>query len=159
MAGNDQDLNAYKIVKPAPEAFDKLRLIPFFNIFREDEQLAAVIGNSTWLRVPEGTHVIKEGDQCYDFFVLVKGSARVVKGGSELATIERGEVFGEMGALLHQPRTADIVAHEECVLFRMFVSNLNKLPIDVVLLIITRFYRATATRLQAADKKLAEREV
>lgn len=70
--------------------------------------------------VAAGEHIIREGENGSEVFVLESGRVQVyqtVKG----KTIDRremgpGEVFGEMAILTDSPRTASVIALEDCVL-------------------------------------------
>jgi len=148
-------LSEFITQKPEKSDFGGLREIPFFDIFREDEQLGMIIESGAWLKCPKGTLLVREGELENYFFVLVQGKARVFKAERSLAEFSRGEIFGEMGALLYERRSADVFAEEDCVLFRMYISAWNKLPMAVVFPMMARIYRTTAKRLIAADQRLA----
>ncbi len=68
-----------------------------------------------------GEEVITEGRQGTTFYVVVSGrlSVRVGTPPKEIATFERGAAFGEMSLLTGEPRTATVVALEDCVLLEM----------------------------------------
>ena len=71
-------------------------------------------------RVAAGEHIIREGEDAQEVYVLEAGRVRVYKTiqGEDLDLREmgEGEVFGEMAILTSSPRTASIVALEDCVL-------------------------------------------
>ncbi len=146
---------ARRVDPPGQEEFASLREIPFFDIFTKDADLALIVRKGEWLRVEPGTALVREGDLEHDFFVLVSGSARVAKAGRELARFGRGDIFGEMGALLFEKRTATVTAEEPCLVFRLHIASLNKLSLGTVFPMLVHFYRATARRLMAADDALA----
>ncbi|MDY7002133.1 MAG: cyclic nucleotide-binding domain-containing protein, partial [Thermodesulfobacteriota bacterium] len=106
----------------------RLREIPFFAVFRDDAHLEVVVENGTWLECPEGTILVREGEMERDFFVLIQGKVRVFKGKKTLALLTRGEILGEMGALLAEPRSANAVVTKDCYLYRMDVSVLKGFP-------------------------------
>ncbi|HZB04492.1 MAG TPA: cyclic nucleotide-binding domain-containing protein [Actinomycetota bacterium] len=58
----------------------------------------------------EGQRIIRQGFQGSNFYVILEGEAAVRVDGSELATLGRGDFFGEVSVLLGEPPTADIVA-------------------------------------------------
>ncbi len=133
----------------------RLREIPFFAVFRDDAHLEMVVENGTWLECPEGTILVREGELERDFFVLIQGNVRVFKGKKTLALLSRGEILGEMGALLAEPRSANAVALKDCHLYRMDVSVLKSFPQRVIFEMMHYVYRVTATRLVTADRRLA----
>ena len=54
--------------------------------------------------------VLRQGLTGSGFFVIMDGEADVVADGKKLATLARGDFFGEVSLLLGEPPTADIVA-------------------------------------------------
>src|SRR5579875_1106396 len=52
----------------------------------------------------------REGEQGYEFFVIMQGEAEVRKGGKRIATCGVGEFFGEIALIEHVPRTATVIA-------------------------------------------------
>lgn len=58
----------------------------------------------------EGQRVLRQGFQGSNFYVIVEGEAAVRVNGQDLATLGRGDFFGEVSALLGEPPTADVVA-------------------------------------------------
>ena len=62
--------------------------------------------------VPEGTHLVREGEFAYEFFVIEDGSAEVVRDGQHVADLGPGDFLGEMGIVTRAPRNASVVARE-----------------------------------------------
>jgi CRP/FNR family cyclic AMP-dependent transcriptional regulator len=58
----------------------------------------------------EGMRIIRQGFQGSNFYVILEGEAAVRVDGSDLATLGRGDFFGEVTALLGDEPTADVVA-------------------------------------------------
>jgi CRP-like cAMP-binding protein len=54
--------------------------------------------------------VLRQGLTGSGFYVIMDGEADVVADGHKLATLARGDFFGEVSVLLGEPPTADIVA-------------------------------------------------
>ncbi|WP_461211185.1 Crp/Fnr family transcriptional regulator [Desulfocurvus sp. DL9XJH121] len=152
---NGCDLSKYLIEVPEGADYARLRSIPFFGVFSDDDALDAVCRGGTWLGCPAGVKLMREGDMGHDFFVLLEGAAEVRKDGKVLGAAIRGEMLGEMGAFLHEKRSADAVTTANCILFQLHVTALNNLPLAVVFPLMVHVYRITAKRLQAADRKLS----
>jgi type IV pilus assembly protein PilB len=71
--------------------------------------------------------IIREGNNDVDFFRLVQGSLSVIKNGKKLAIItEPGEYFGEMAALLGEPRSASVVSNGRTVVKRFPGDKLSE---------------------------------
>jgi eukaryotic-like serine/threonine-protein kinase len=70
--------------------------------------------------VERGEHIIREGESGDEVFILASGRVlvyRTVDGERvPLSELGPGEVFGEMAILTSSPRTASVVALEDCVL-------------------------------------------
>lgn len=58
----------------------------------------------------EGQRVLRQGFRGSNFYVIIEGEAAVRVDGQDLATLGRGDFFGEVSALLGEPPTADVVA-------------------------------------------------
>ena len=59
--------------------------------------------------VPAGQWLFREGDRSTEFYLLLSGAVEVVKGEEVIAQINKPmSYFGEMAALLNEPRSASI---------------------------------------------------
>jgi CRP-like cAMP-binding protein len=58
----------------------------------------------------EGATIVRQGARGETVFVLLEGTARVVRGGRTVARLSPGDFFGEIAVLDRRPRTADVVA-------------------------------------------------
>jgi CRP-like cAMP-binding protein len=60
-----------------------------------------------------GATVLAEGTTTGQLLILRSGAVRIVRSGTEIATVrEPGAIFGELSALLDQPHAADVCALE-----------------------------------------------
>jgi ATP-binding cassette subfamily B protein len=90
----------------------RLRLIPILNLLEED-LLTEVASRFVTEGVVEGRTVIHEGDPGDRFYIIVRGTAEVVKtaadgGEQRLAILQDGDHFGEIALLKNVPRTATV---------------------------------------------------
>ena len=62
---------------------------------------------------PKDARILRQGLTGSGFYVILDGEADVVADGQKLATLARGDFFGEVSILLGQPPVADVVATQE----------------------------------------------
>src|SRR6478609_10061066 len=80
---------------------------------------------------PAGTTLLREGDFSNDMVAIESGTADVIRGGETIGTLGPGDVFGEMGVLGGERRTATIVATSAMRLVRLTSWEVKRLPRDV----------------------------
>jgi CRP-like cAMP-binding protein len=59
--------------------------------------------------LPEGRHLLDEGRLPHEFFVILDGDVEVMHDGEHLASLGRGDFFGEIAIIEHRRRTATVV--------------------------------------------------
>jgi CRP-like cAMP-binding protein len=86
-----------------------VKSVPLFALVPRRER-----GNVTsWadeVDVPAGTTLARQGEFANEFFVILDGSAKVIRDGVHVATLGAGEFFGELGLLEGPARSASVVA-------------------------------------------------
>jgi len=82
-----------------------------FELFKDvDESKLSKIAPFTMLvEFPAGKTVIQEGGFSNDFYAIESGTAKVERGGEQIAELGPGDVFGEQGLLERQERSASVV--------------------------------------------------
>jgi CRP/FNR family transcriptional regulator, cyclic AMP receptor protein len=95
-------------------------------------------------KASRNTFIIKEGDESQEMYVIKQGKAEVMlnnENGDELilTTLHEGAIFGELSLLDGKPRSANVIALEDCVLlviqkadFYEFLYNNNNAYIQVI---------------------------
>lgn len=93
----------------AREAAQRLRAL---NVFpgASAEDLLAIAKAGRLISTPAGWSLMVEKTPADKSYVLLEGSASVQKDHRELATIEPGELVGELALLHHKLRSATVVA-------------------------------------------------
>ena len=87
----------------------QLKRIP---IFAEvpDEDLTVITTFATTDEVPEGKTIVKEGDYANAFMAIEEGTARVLRDGQQVGELGPGDIFGEIGLIEKERRTATVEA-------------------------------------------------
>jgi uncharacterized protein len=108
------DLLAVKLGK------DPAKTIPFFAGLRPAQARIVVLMGEI-KRFAPGDTIVRQGEIGNEMYVIIQGAVDVFAGsGGErrwLARHGHGQVFGEMGLVRHQERSADVVAAESVELF------------------------------------------
>lgn len=96
----------------------------------------------------EGQPIIRQGLGGSNFYVILEGEAAVRVDGQDLATLGRGDFFGEVSVLLGEAPTADIVALRA---LRCLVLSAAEVPEFLVAhpRVMFRMLQAEARRLRA----------
>jgi hypothetical protein len=99
-----------------------------------DEQLARFVDFMEVQHVRQWSEVVRQGSPGDAMYLLLEGEARVrlVISGKEkiLVTLSPGEFFGEIALFDHGPRSADVVANQDCVLLKIAASAFQRLVSD-----------------------------
>lgn len=74
------------------------------------KELAEVAGLADEIDIPEGTVITREGATGREFIVIIDGTADVVRGGNNVATLGAGGFLGEIALVTGGPRTATVSA-------------------------------------------------
>ena len=87
----------------------QLRDVPFFKGLSKRE-LATIAQQIDEVDVEAGAVIAREGDFGHEFFVIIDGTAEVLRGDAPIAELGPGEFFGEMALLDEERRTATVKA-------------------------------------------------
>ncbi len=87
------------------------------------EQLTALVAQAQLCDYPAGAVLTSEGEPDDTLFIVYDGGVSVCKQRGEalleLAALERAHIFGEIGVLMQQPRSATVVARLETRVVRI----------------------------------------
>jgi CRP-like cAMP-binding protein len=87
----------------------QLKRIPIFADVPE-EDLSVITTFATTEEVPEGKTIVREGDYANAFMAIEEGTARVTRDGQEVGELGPGDIFGEIGLIEKERRTATVEA-------------------------------------------------
>ena len=98
----------------------------------------------------EGQRILRQGFTGSGFYVIIDGEAAVNRDGKQIATLSRGDFFGEISLLLGEDPVADVVSTGSlhCIVLagQMLEEFLNAHPP-----IMYRMLQALARRLRGAN--------
>jgi len=93
----------------ATDAASLIGNVPFFAGL-DDKKRKAIASQGKELSYNAGASIVDEGTMGVGFYLILDGKAEVRKGGKVLASLGKGQFFGEMSLIDEQPRSADVVA-------------------------------------------------
>ena len=136
---------------------DVLREMELFSRV-DDRQIRAVAMMGEELSFRDGERLFEQGDEGDAAYVVISGAVEVIvrtdDGERGVATLGRGEIFGELAVLCDRPRTTAIAAKGGLVVFKLeravILNMLREFP-DVALQMI----RILGRRLELTTQRLA----
>lgn len=104
-----------------------LRAVPLFASM-SDTDLRKIATFAQEDSAPEGATLMREGDYSNDMIAIESGTAEVTRDGQRLRELGPGDVFGEIGVIERQQRTASVVARSPMRLIRLTSWDVKRLP-------------------------------
>lgn len=149
--------------EPEPE-LDREEFLGRTEVFAglDRTQLKKVAAALDELSLNKDRAIFAEGEEGDSFYIIVKGSVRVVKMGEAreeevLAVLERGASFGEMALVEKETRSATVITNEPSKLLRMKKHDLEKLlksDKELALVIYQNFVQMLSKRLRKTSESL-----
>jgi CRP-like cAMP-binding protein len=101
--------------------------------------------------------IFNEGDKGDSMYVILAGKVEIIGHNKIIATLERGDMFGEMGLLSREPRSATAVAREATSMFILTEAALNRLLTKTVAIrLLLNTMGEMSRRLRTANDALAK---
>lgn len=118
------------------------------------------------ISVPKSHYFFHEGDQPVSMLVLERGRVAILKAwkGHDylLRYLEKGNCFGEMALMDFSPRSASVLAVEDCTAIEISSQTLYELyekDLEQFAIIQMNMGREVSRRLREADEQLFEAQV
>ncbi len=128
------------------DIIDYVYNISFFENFSKD-QVKEILKASNIINARMGDVIVTEGEIDDSFFIILSGEVAVQKNDRKIATIGRGECFGEMASLSGQVRAATVLADSNCVLMKISPTLLERSSESMQLLFLKNFIMTLIKRL------------
>ncbi len=108
---------------------DRAELLSHVALFAalDDRERATIAGRTVDVTFEAGQPMVRQGEIGTGFFLIVSGSARVLRGGAETARLGPGDFFGELSVLDREPRIATVVADEPTLCLALASWDLDRL--------------------------------
>jgi CRP-like cAMP-binding protein/Zn-dependent protease len=111
---------------PTLQAAAELRsLEPFAEL--SAAQIAELLRLGSWINVPPGREIVRQGDPGDAFFAVGSGQVEVLEDGRRVAVLGPGSYFGEVALLLDVPRVATVRARTPVRAFRLERQGFDRL--------------------------------
>lgn len=95
-----------------------LRALPIFRAL-PGPALEGIARSLEPVHAPAGRVIVREGDPGDRYFAIAEGEVEVVRGGSSVDVMQRGDGFGEIALLHDVPRTATVLATSDTELYAL----------------------------------------
>lgn len=157
---NDLAVAQAALEKPEANLSDEqklamLRPLAFFENFAESE-LEEVLDEARWETRRAQSTIVNDGENGRSLFVIVGGTARVVKGGVCVAELERGDCFGELGYLEGVSRVGSVIPTERVTVLKIDAPTKVWASLPCQLRFSARLQRTVVERLAEMTLRLAE---
>ena len=150
MAGKSIPVRDLKATRKA----DLLKPLDFFKGFSRKE-IEELIRHGVFIRYNKSQVIVREGEVDTTFFILLVGRVRVIKNNRKIADVTKGACFGEMGAVNKSPRTAHVVAQEQCIVFKLDLKVLERESPDLKIKFYQVFIETLIHRLEQTTRMLS----
>jgi CRP/FNR family transcriptional regulator, cyclic AMP receptor protein len=134
-----------------------LKAVPLFASFPEDQlrMLTTVVSRKS---VTRSTMVMAAGDATDSLYIVLSGRLKVMMSDAEgkeviLSILGPGEIFGEMGLIDDEPRSATVVTIEPCELLSLAKRDFKKSLAENFEMCMA-VMRGLVKRLREADRKI-----
>lgn len=127
----------------------------FYELY--DEEIMRIVGMCRVLSLEPGDFVFRTGDTGNEIFLILQGSASVIKGEIEVAKLRKGDLFGEMVLLKENIRKADIKANsftDVLVMDYDDIFGLYERDNKIFSILMLNLSRMLATRLNGAGDQI-----
>lgn len=136
-------------------SFLMTQLALFMEAFARHKVTEASRPNTGFMSFAPGETIITEGDPAHEVFTILTGRADVYVGGAKVGEVGQDEIFGAMAVFTGEPRSASVIAVEDCTVLAVpkdeFVTLIKSHPETTMTLIDNM-----ARNIQSLNARLTE---
>ena len=131
----------------------KVELLRGVSLFSacSNRELTRIASLADEIAVPEGRVLIRQGEPGREFFVIVRGKARVSARGKKAKTLGPGAGMGELALLDQGPRSATVTAASDMYLLVLDSRSFSSLIAEVPS-VAGKIFRVMAERLRESER-------
>ena len=118
----------------------------------ERPQIQAVAHTMSEESFPAGQRILRQGFSGSGFFIILEGEVVVRVDGNDVATLGKGDFFGEISLLLGEPPVADIVATSPVRALQLAGPELREFLLAYPV-VMYRMLQAVSRRLDRANRR------
>ncbi|WP_319526423.1 HDOD domain-containing protein [uncultured Desulfosarcina sp.] len=130
--------------------------LAFFDTFTADEKRQIASEDARFRMYNPGEMLIRQGSNDQSLFIILSGTVAVTgsAGGTVLAVLRAGDIFGEMAFLTDTRRTANVVARDAVIALKLDKLLFEQLSAEVREKFKDKIIKKLVTRLETANKEL-----
>jgi trk system potassium uptake protein TrkA len=134
---------------------ERIRLLRGIWLFStcDDDELARIAAVAKPREVDTGAELTRQGDEGFEFFVIVGGDASAAVDGAEVGTIGPGGFFGEMALIDGAERVATVTAMSPMQLLVLDRHDFNEMLELAMPQIAPKLLAVVGARMRAIDEK------
>jgi len=135
------------------EVLQRFRRVPLFSML-SSRALRLIVDAAREHDLPAGTLLVREGDRDRDLYVVMRGEARVMRGGAVITTLGVGDFFGEFALLADEPRSATVIAGTDVRVMVLSAPGLQE-ALRREPLLVARMEASRERRLKMVERSTA----
>jgi len=113
--------------KTKPQKFMSKRVFDALKANFNEHELVELSKVATPLTIAAGTKLTLEGTLGRQAVIMIDGTASVMRNGERIATVQPGEIIGEISLISGEPRMATVVADTESKVYAMSAAEFQTL--------------------------------
>lgn len=134
----------------AREGLEELARVPIFTDLSQ-RQLRRVLRSTEEYTYSDGATFVKEGSRTHQLFVVLEGTARVLRRGRTVARLQPGDFFGDISLIDGLPRTATVEAEGTVRCLVLLRSDFERIITDAPQ-VASAVMRALARRIRETGR-------